>query len=129
MFEIALFKQLFKARDRARLHPARAALACVIGHQVGGGVLDNLAAPVSGALEGRVVDHHKFAIFGQVKVQFTATNAMLEALLKAGKGVFRCFAFGAAMAINQGHSYSLSLAADSSCSRASRRACACFCKM
>jgi len=70
-------------------------------------------------------------------------NAVLEALFKAGKGVFRCFAFGAAMALNQSHIYSFmqhSLrfdgapvgaysVADSFSSRAWRRACACFCKM
>jgi len=89
------------------MHPARAALACVIGHQIGSGLFDHLAAPVRGAFERRVVDYHQLAILGQMQVELTATNAMLEALLKAGKGVFRCFAFGAAVAINQGHNCSL----------------------
>jgi hypothetical protein len=66
-------------------------------------VLDHLAAPVGGALEGRVVDHHQFAVHGQVQVQFAAAYAVLEAFLKAGQGVFRCFALGAAMAVDQGH--------------------------
>ena len=88
------------------MHPARAAFTRVIGHQVGSGLFNHLAASIGGAFEGRVVDHHQLAIFGQVQIQFATTNAVLEALLKAGKGVFRCFAFGAAMAINQGHNCS-----------------------
>ena len=107
MLEVALFKQFFESWNRTRMHPARAALACVIGREIGCGVFDHLAASVGGALERRIVNHHQLTVLGQVQVEFAAAHAVLEALLEAGEGVFGCFAFGAAMAINQGHNCSL----------------------
>jgi hypothetical protein len=53
------------------------------------------------------MDYHEFAITGQVQIQLAAANAVLEAFLEAGQGVFRCFAFSAAVAVNKGHVYSL----------------------
>ncbi|MCY1182720.1 hypothetical protein D9M73_232930 [compost metagenome] len=107
MIEVALLEQFFQRRNRARLDPARATLARVIGHKLGRRVFDDLAATVGGALEGRVVDDHQLAVHGQVQVQFAATHAVLETFLKAGQGVFRCFALGAAMAVDEGHGSSL----------------------
>ncbi len=107
MLEVAFLEQFFQRRDRARLDPARATLACVVGHQLGSGVLDHLAAAVGGALEGRVMNDHQLVVHGQVQVQFAAAHAVLEAFLKAGQGVFRCFALGAAMAVDEGHGSSL----------------------
>ncbi|MNH88510.1 hypothetical protein D3C87_1359250 [compost metagenome] len=107
MLEITLLEQLFQRRNRARLDPARAALARVVGHQLGGGVFDDLAAPLRGAFEGRVVDDHQLAVLGQVQIQFATAHAVLETFLKAAQGVFRCFALGAAVAVDEGHGSSL----------------------
>jgi len=62
VLEIALLEQLFQRRNRARLDPARAALTRIKCHQVGGRLLDDLAATVGGALERRVVDDHQLAV-------------------------------------------------------------------
>src|SRR5471030_555547 len=82
-------------------------LARVVGHQFRGVMLYDLATAIGGALEGRVVDDHQLAVPGQVQVQLATTHAVLEAFFEAGQGVFRCFAFGAAVAVDQGHIYSL----------------------
>jgi len=108
VLEGAFFEQLLQCWNRAGFDPARAALACVVCHQFRSGVLDHLAAPVGGALERRVVDDHQLVVHGQVQVEFAAAHAVLEAFLKAGQGVFRCFALGAAMAVDEGHGSSLS---------------------
>ncbi|MNY27880.1 hypothetical protein D3C86_1618190 [compost metagenome] len=107
MIEVAFLEQFFERRNRAGFDPARSAFARVVGHQLCRRMFDHLAAPVSSALECRVVDDHQLAIHGQVQVQFAAAHAVLETFLKAGQGVFRCFALGAAMAVDEGHGSSL----------------------
>jgi len=107
MLEIALFEQLFQGRDRARFDPARAAFARVVGLKLRRRMFDDLAAPFGGALESRVMNDHQLVVLGQVQVQFATAHAVLEALLKADQGVFRCFALGAAMAVDEGHGSSL----------------------
>jgi hypothetical protein len=73
----------------------------VIGSQLI--VLHHLATAAGGALEGRVVNHHQLAITRQVQVEFAAGHAVFQATLEAGEGVFRRFALGAAVAVDQGH--------------------------
>src|SRR5476649_193341 len=132
VIEVAFFEQLLKAWDRAGADPTRAAFARVHLHKIGCRILDDFAAPVGGAFDGRVVDDHQLAVHVQVQIQFAAAYTVLEALLKAGQGVFRCFAFGTAVAINQGHScsfapdspagsYEIQVSWASLCSRARRR--------
>ncbi|RML23558.1 hypothetical protein APX70_03282 [Pseudomonas syringae pv. maculicola] len=41
-----------------------------------------------------------------MQVQFTAAHAVFEAFLEADQGVFRCFALGAAVAVDKRHVYS-----------------------
>lgn len=96
-----------ESRDRRRPYPAGAAFARVVGDQGGRVVFGDLAAAAGGALQGRVVDHHQFAVAGQVQVQFATVDAMLQAALEAGQGVFRRFALGAAMSIDESHCGSL----------------------
>jgi hypothetical protein len=80
-----------------------AALTRVISDQLGGVVLDHLAAVAGGAFQRRVVNHHQLAVARQVQVQLATMHTVLQAFLEAGQGIFRCFAFGPAMAIDQGH--------------------------
>jgi len=76
VLERTLLEQFLKFRDGAGLHVARAALARIDPDQLGSRVLDHLAAPAGGALEGRVVDDHQFVVGRQVQVQFAAGHAV-----------------------------------------------------
>jgi len=62
VLELALLEQVLQARNGAGAYPARATLARVVLDQLGGVMLDHLAAQAGGALEGWVVDHHQFAV-------------------------------------------------------------------
>ena len=109
MLELALLEQFFQARNGAWAHPARAALARVVLHQFGGVVLDHLATQAGGALERWVVDHHQFAVARQMQIQLAAVDAVFQAALETGQGIFRGFALGAAMAVDESHCYSLAV--------------------
>jgi len=63
-------------------------------------MLDDLAAPPCGALERRVMDHHQLTIFGKMQVEFAAANAVGEALLETGQGVFRRLTLCVAVSID-----------------------------
>src|SRR5690606_32514082 len=103
MLECAILEQLGQPWNRTRLLPAGPAETRIVAGQFFCRMLGDLAAPAGGAFERRIVDDHQLAVTGQVQVQLTTTYAVLQTLLEAREGIFRCFTFGATMAVDQGH--------------------------